>query len=84
MFVELINKNNIRVTLKKWSDGFWFFEVTREIEDENNVGYYNCTVLKRSFPVYNLYILDKILKGDKYNKYFDKKAKKLCLKYQDK
>lgn len=83
MHVELVRKNNISVTLKKWSDSLWYFEVTKEIKDTNS-DWYTCTTLKRTLPIYHLAFFNRILKGDRYKKFFKKKAEKLCRKYQGK
>lgn len=79
--IHLIHKKNIHVTLKKWSENWWYFEVTEEIKDVDSQ-WYTCTSLKKTLPIYNLKLLDKILTGDKYKNFFQWKAKKLCEKYQ--
>lgn len=83
MNVELVRKNNISVTLKKWSNSLWFFEVTREVKDSNS-DWYTCTTLKRTLPIYHLRFLDRVLKGATYRNLFQRKARKLCDKYQGK
>lgn len=80
-FVELKKMGNIVVTLRPWSDDFWYFQVTKEVKEQDSQ-WYQCTILKRTLPIYNLKILNRLLKGDKYKVFFDKRAKRLCIKYQ--
>lgn len=80
-FIELLKMGNIVVTLRPWSENFWYFQVTREVKEPGSQ-WFQCTTLKRTLPIYNLKLLNKLLKGNRYKAFFDKKAKSLCMKYQ--
>lgn len=79
-FVELKRKGNIVVTLRPFSDNLWYFQVTEEVKEQYG-DWYQCRVLKRTWPIYHLNWLNKVLKGDKYRAFFNKRAERLCNKY---
>ncbi|OMC81820.1 hypothetical protein BK128_21355 [Viridibacillus sp. FSL H7-0596] len=78
---ELIRKNGIVVTLRKWSEKLWFFEVTEEIKEKHSQ-WYSCRTLKRTLPIYHLGLINTVLKGNRYKNFFHNKAEKLYVKYQ--
>lgn len=79
VFVELYRSKNLVVTLRKWSENLWYLQVTREIKEPNSQ-WYQCTVLKRTLPIYHLEFIYKFIKGTEYTNFFDRRAKKLHAK----